>query len=164
VPCSNLKRLASSSDRPTLAIQFGPREMESLCSACRSINLYEISWTKIPGLKSGAKLTFWTIEELDKTGYNHIRNARDLFISAKSCKLCSPILRIANNLFKLRVRSLQLDGLQEFAEGSLLLLPIKFASPEAYVVPCDGRLGLNKLQALLSMYAHWLQLIHVQVN
>jgi len=107
--------------------------------------LHEIARAKLPERMNGANLAFWTVEELDKTGYNHIRNAKDLFISAKSCKLCSLILRIANDLFKLRVRSSQLDGLHEFTEDSLLPLPIKFASPAAYVVPSDGGLGLHTL-------------------
>jgi len=119
--------------------------MEPLCLACRSINLHEIARTKLPERMNGANLAFWTVEELDKTGYNHIKNAQDLFISAKSCKLCSLMLRVANDLFILRVRSSQLDGRHEFTKDSLLPLPIKFASPEAYVVPSDGGLGLHTL-------------------
>jgi hypothetical protein len=84
---------------------------------------------------------YWTDEEIQSIGYNHLSNAQDLFHSAESCRLCALILDIAQCGFKLRIR----QGQQEFTKDVFWELPIKFERRYNYRIPANGRLDLSSL-------------------
>jgi hypothetical protein len=119
--------------------------MDRLCPACLLFDLRRVAATKIPNFESSSISRPWDKSELSLAGYTHLSNAQSLFRSAETCSLCAVLLKVADGLFRMRVRKTHLEVGQEMTVDTLLPLPIIFGSPAAYEVPKTGGLGLHTL-------------------